>query len=148
MLVRSRRFNIPTADALNAVQREMETLFGRVLNDSNTNGDTARHWRAPVAMWEDADKVFLELEIPGVAKDSLDITVHNGTMQVTGERKTPEGDRKYWVNDRVYGKFERTIQLPEDVDSDSIDARYADGVLSIVLSKRPEAQPKKITIKD
>ena len=148
MLLRTRRFNVPAVDALATVQREMENLFGRVLNETSDSNGATRGWRAPVAMWDDADKVFLEIEIPGVTKDSLDLTVHNGMMRISGERKAPEGERNYWVNDRTYGPFDRTIALPEDVDADNIDARLADGVLHIVLSKHPEAQPKKITVKD
>lgn len=148
MLLRTRRFNVPSADALSTVQREMENLFGHVLSDASQNGQTTHGWRTPVAMWDDADKVFLELELPGVARDSLDVSVHKGTMRISGERKAPEGDRNYWVNDRVYGTFERNVALPEDVDADSIDARLTDGVLHIELSKRPEAQPKKITVRD
>jgi HSP20 family protein len=125
----------------------MENLFGRILNDSNSNGGATRGWRASVAMWDDAGKVFLEVEIPGVNKDSIDLTVHNGILHISGERKLPEGDRSYWVNERLYGTFDRTISLPDDVDADSIQAELIDGVLRIELSKKPEAQPKKIAVK-
>ena len=91
--------------------------------------------------------MFVELELPGVSKDDIDVTVHNGMVRVSGERKLPEGNRNYWVNDRVYGPFDRAINLPEDVDADSIDAELSDGVLRITLSKKPEAQPKKIAVK-
>lgn len=148
MLVRTRRFSFPGNDTLGAMQREMEHLFGRFLNDSAENGGATRGWRAAVAMWDDTDKVFLEIELPGVKKDSIDLTVHNGMMRISGERKVPEAERNYWVNERVYGPFDRAIALPEDVDPDSIDAQLTDGVLHIVLSKKPEAQPKKIAVKD
>ncbi|WP_010583356.1 Hsp20/alpha crystallin family protein [Schlesneria paludicola] len=147
MFVRTRRFNLPTTDALTTVQREMENLFGRVLHDATENSSNYG-WRAPIAMWEDADKVYLELDVPGVAKDTVDLTVHDGVLRITGERKTPEGDRTYWANERNYGTFGRTVALPKDVDADNIDAHLTDGVLQIVLSKRPEAQPKKIALKD
>lgn len=148
MLLRTRRFNVPTNETLGAMQREMEHFLGRFLNDTAENAGAARGWRAAVAMWDDADKVFLEMELPGVTKDSIDLTVHNGLMRISGERKAPEGDRNYWVNERLYGPFERAIALPEDVDPDTIDAQLTEGVLRIVLSKKPEAQPKKITVKD
>lgn len=101
-----------------------------------------------IAMWDDADKLYLDVEVPGVTKDTIDVSVHKGVMRIAGERKAPEGDRNYWVNDRVYGTFERTINLPEDVDADSIDAQLSEGVLHVVVSKRPEAQPRKITVRD
>jgi len=126
----------------------MEDFFGRLLNERPADGDSVRRWRAPVAMWQEGDKVFIEYEVPGVNKDSVDVTVHNGTMHVTGERVRPEGERNYWVNERDYGKFDQSVVLPEDVDADSIDAQLTDGVLRIVLTKRPEAQPKKVTLRD
>ena len=126
-----------------AVQREMEHFFGRFLNDTAENGGAVRGWRAAVAMWDEADKVFLEVELPGVKKDSIDLTIHNGLMRISGERKAPETERNYWVNERLYGAFDRAIALPEDVDPDSIDAQLTDGVLHIVLSKKPEAATEK-----
>jgi len=130
------------------MQREMENFFGRFLNESAESHGAARGWRAAVSMWDDANKVFLEVELPGVTKESLDLTVHNGVMRISGERKAPEGERNYWVNERLYGPFDRTIALPDDVDSDNIEAQLSDGVLQITLSKKPEAQPKKIAVKD
>lgn len=146
MLLSARRFSLPTPDTLANVQREMESLFGHVLNGGTENG-TRPSWNSAVAMWEDGDKVYVELELPGISRDSLDLTVHHGVLRITGERPAPEGDRKYRFNQRSYGKFERSFELSDDVDTDSIDAGYTDGVLQIVLSKRPEAQPKKITLK-
>ncbi len=70
-----------------------------------------------------------------------------GTRRSAGERKHPEEDRNYWVNDRAYGAFERAIALPDDVDANSIDAHLTDGVLHITLTKRSEAQPTKVTVK-
>jgi len=148
MLVRTRRFSLPSNGTLGSMQREMENFFGHFLNDSAENGGAVRGWRAAVSMWDDADKVLLEVELPGVKKESIDLTVHNGLMRISGERRAPESERKYRVNERLYGPFDRVIALPEDVDADTIDAQLTDGVLHIVLSKKPEAQPKKIAVKD
>lgn len=147
MLLSTRRFAIPTADPFASMRREMDHLFNRFLTDLPEDGGATRGWFAPVAMWDDTERVYLEVELSGVAKEDVDLTVHNGTLRISGERKLPEGDRNYWVNDRVYGRFDRAISLPEDVDSDSIDAHLVDGVLHIELAKKPEAQPKKITVK-
>jgi HSP20 family protein len=125
----------------------MESFFGRLVNDAPQNGEKTPAWRAPVAMWQNADKFFIEVELPGVTKDSIDLTNHNGLLRISGERKWVETDRNYLVNERVYGTFDRTISLPEDVDADSIDAEFSDGVLRIQLSKKPEAQPRKIAVK-
>ena len=148
MLLRARRFNVPASDALANVQREMENLFGRVLNDESGHENPSGGWIAPVTLWEDNDSVFLDIEVPGVAKESIEVTVHNGVLRITGERNRPTEDRNYRINERVYGTFHRTVNLPEDIDTDRIDARLCEGVLQMVLSKRPEAQPKRITVRD
>ncbi len=146
MLLSTRRVCLPAVDPVSSMRREMDHLFGRLFSDASENGAT-RGWFAPVAMWDDADKVYLEVELPGVSKDAIDVTVHNGLLRISGERKAPEGDRNYWVNDRSYGTFDRALSLPEDVDAESIDAHFTEGVLHIVLSKKPEAQPKKIAVR-
>ena len=146
MLLRTRRIGLP-ADSLASVQREMEQYFGHLLNGHPENQAQVRGWRPIVAVWEDAGKAYIEVELPGVKTEDVDITVHNGVLQISGQRKAPEHERKYAVNDRVYGQFGRAIPLPEDVDTESINAQLADGVLHVVLTKKPEAQPKKISIR-
>lgn len=136
-----------SSDPFSSLHREMESFFGRFLNDTAQNTGATRGWRAAVSLWDNADRVFLEVELPGVSKDSIDLTVHNGILRISGERRTPEEDRNYWVNERLYGTFDRTISLPDDIDPDSIQAELVDGVLKIELAKKPEAQPKKIAVK-
>lgn len=145
MLLSTRRF-APSVDLFAPMRRDLDQLFGRFLNDMSADGGVTRGWYAPVAMWDDNEKVFLEVEMPGISKDDVDLIIQNGMLRISGTRKQPE-ERNYWVNDRSYGAFDRAISLPDDVDADSIDAQLSDGVLHIVLSKKPEAQPKKITVR-
>lgn len=147
MLLSTRRFAAPAVDPFTSMRRDFDHLFGRFLNDQSGDGGVTRGWYAPVAMWDDTEKVYLEIELPGISKDDVDLTVHNGMLRISGERKFPEGERSYWLNDRSYGAFDRAISLPDDVDADSIDAHLCDGVLHVELAKKPEAQPKKITVK-
>jgi HSP20 family protein len=100
----------------------------------------------PVAMWEDADHIFIEAELPGVAEEDVDVTVHNGMLFIRGERRPDEG-RRYLYNGRSFGRFERVITLPEAVNADEVDGTLRDGVLRVDLPKRPEAKPKKIALK-
>lgn len=100
---------------------------------------------APWAWWEDDAGVHLEIELPGVKKDDLELVVHKGQLQLKCERKAEEG-REYRYNDRRYGKFERTIGLPETIDTENVQAEMRDGVLYVTLSKRPEVQPKRISV--
>jgi len=122
----------------------LEALFDRVFGD---DGVTARSWSgAPLAMWEDDDRIYVEAELPGVAGEDLDITVHDGALSIRGERKAEVG-RRYLYNGRSYGRFERTVMLPESVDTDGVQATLKDGLLRVELPKSPESKPKKIAIK-
>jgi len=96
-------------------------------------------------MWEDSDHISIEVELPGVAEKDLDLSVHNGMLFIRGQR-TPEEGRRYLFNGRSYGRFERVITLPEAVSTDDVQARLADGVLSITLPKSSEARPKRIAL--
>lgn len=147
MMLRTRRIGLPAMFPLATMQRDMDHFLGRLMHGVPTENGAVRGWHAAVAMWDDSDKVYLEVELPGVKTEDIDVTVHNGMLRISGQRKIPEGDRNYWVNDRGYGPFDRAITLPDDIDADSIDAQMSDGVLHIVLSKKPEAQPKKIAVK-
>ena len=104
-------------------------------------------WRAPASIWEGADTYHIELDAPGVQKEDVELTFDKGTLQVTLERKAPEGERTNWHNERGYGKVTRSVSLPDSVDPNSITAELTNGVLHVTITKRPESQPKKIEVK-
>jgi HSP20 family protein len=124
--------------------REMNQLF-----DALWSGEGARPagWFAPASLWEEGDSFFVEAEMPGVASDQLELTLEKNVLRIAAERKSPEGERTYLHNERVYGRIERSVTLPETVDSDSIEAQLKDGILLVKLHKRPESLPKRIEIK-
>ncbi len=121
---------------------EMDRLFGRMLAAETSDVDRS----LPVAVWEDNDHTYIELELPGVNKEDLEITVEQGRLTIGAERKAPEGERRYLVNQRRYGRFERAFQLPDVVDTEAINADFVGGVLTLTLSKKATAQPRKIEI--
>ena len=121
---------------------EFDTLFNQFFRSEG--GAT---WHTPVSIWE-ADNVFhVEVDAPGVTKEDVDITFEKGTLQVTLERKAPEGERTNWHSERGYGKVSRSFSLPDTVDPNTIGAELTNGVLHVTISKLPEAQPKKIDVK-
>ena len=122
----------------------LDSLFDRVFGDDGAFLGQARSGM-PVAMWQDDDHFYVEVELPGVSDQDLDITVHNGMLSIRGERKPEEG-RRYLYNGRSYGRFERVISLPEAVQADDVQASLKDGILSLTLPKSPEAKPKKIAL--
>lgn len=124
--------------------------FGRDVNDlfdtfvHGANGAPA--WQAPAAIWEEDGRWCLEIELPGVKQEDVDVTLDRNTLRVVAERRAID-DRKYFHQERAYGRIERLITLPETVDADGIEAELRDGVLMLALAKRPELQPRKISIK-
>src|SRR3954447_17045282 len=138
------RNNASLAPAGTGPVNRLDSFFDQVFGDGGSVTRQAWSW-APVAMWEDEDHFFIEAEMPGLSDDDIEVTVHNEMLFIRGERKPEEG-RKYLYNGRSYGRFERTITLPEAVNTDDVQATLTNGVLRIALAKSPEAKSKRIAI--
>ena len=104
-------------------------------------------WRAPASIWEADGTFHIDLDAPGVAKEDVELTFDKGVLQITLDRKAPEGDRTNWHNERGFGRVRRSISLPDTVDPESIAAELTNGVLHVTVTKLPEAQPKRIDVK-
>jgi len=104
---------------------------------------------ARVNMTETEDTLTVECEVPGVAKEDIDISVEGGLLTIRGERKAPEDHPPecYRRRERGSGPFERTLELPAQVDVENVTAKLSGGVLEVVLPKRPDAKPKRIDVK-
>ena len=90
----------------------------------------------------------IEVDVPGVSRESLEITINEGVLEVTGSRTEPERPEFRAVfSDRQFGSFRRAVRLPEDVDPEQVDASLAEGVLKIELHRVPETQPRRVEIK-
>jgi len=129
-----------------ALQNRVNSLF-RDLNDGDDTGSAASFVPA-VDIYEDAQKVVLKLEVPGIDQKDLDVRVENHTLTVKGERKfeAEEKEQNFHRIERRYGSFFRAFTLPSSVDTESVAASYNAGVLKLELAKKPEAQPKQIKI--
>jgi HSP20 family protein len=97
---------------------------------------------------ESSNAVVVRLEIPGVEKEDCDISIEGNTLYIRGERRF---DREhvsdtYYVMERAYGSFERSIPLPRNVDSDAAEATYKNGVLTLMLPKTSSAQARRVPI--
>jgi len=133
----------PNATAVTPTNR-LDSLFDRVFDTGNAFMNQG--WSAiPMAMWEDEDQIHVEAELPGMSESDVEITIHNRTLYLRGERKAEEG-RKYLVNGRAFGKFEQAITLSATVDVDNVRAELKDGVLRIDLPRSPESKPRKIAL--
>lgn len=120
--------------------------FDDLFNQFFRAGEVAT-WRAPASIWESENTFHIEIDAPGVAKEDVELTFDKGTLHVTLERKAPQGERTNWHNERGYGKVSRSVSLPDTVDPETISAELTNGVLHVTITKRPEAQPKKIDVK-
>ena len=120
--------------------------FDNLFNHFFRADDTAI-WRAPASIWEADNTFHIEVDAPGVLKEDVELTFDKGALTVTLERKAPEGERTNWHNERGYGKVSRSVSLPDTVDPETITASLNNGVLHVTITKRPEAQPKKIEVK-
>ena len=129
-----------------ALQNRVNSLF-REMNEGDSPLTTASFVPA-VDIYEDAKKVVLKLEVPGVEEKDLDIRVENNTLTVKGERKfeKEEKEENFHRIERRYGTFYRAFTLPSTVDTEHINAGYNAGVLKLELSKKAEAQPRQIKV--
>ena len=130
-------------------RREMDRLvgdfFGPWAGELQRSG-TASGFPS-LNVWEDADVVYAEAEVPGLKAEDLDISVIGEQLTVKGRRTAPAVDGgTYHRRERSVGEFVRTISLPGEVDADKVEATLADGVLKISLPKAAAAKPRKVTV--
>ncbi len=113
----------------------------------NENGEVL----PSIEVKEDGKEVTLSAELPGISRDDIDVSVDKQMITISGEKKhsaeTKEDD--YFMSERAYGKFSRSLTLPFAVDGDKIDAKYDNGVLTLKIPKppEPEKQVKRVEIK-
>ena len=101
----------------------------------------------PLVVTDDADKIYVEAEIPGIKAEDLDISVVGRTLTLSGERKPEQAqDVNYHRRERKWGSFRKALTLPEDVNAEAIKAECKNGVLRIELPKAEHSKPRKITI--
>ena len=125
--------------------RAFEPFFARFnfLDDVQPSGT----WAPPVDVAEDAHKISVKVEVPGMNESDLKVNFTDGVLTVSGERELErKEDSNYHRIERAYGSFVRTFTLPRSVDSNGIVASYKNGILEIEIPKKDEAKPKQIQI--
>lgn len=126
------------------LRSELDDAFGQMFGKTFKGCEGAY---SPLSVWEAEDKYHVAIDVPGIKKGDLSLDIQDGHLILTGDRISAE-DLEFLHNERRYGKFKRMIQLPDWVDSASVNATLDAGVLTIVLSKKPDLQPKSIEIQD
>lgn len=108
-------------------------------------------WLTPASEASVQDDAYrIAIELPGVAEEDIDVSVHDGVVRVSGEKKTSheEEGETWYFSERQFGSFSRSFRVPPDADQDAVEAELDDGVLTLVLPKRsePEASAKSVKI--
>jgi len=106
-------------------------------------------WCPAIDVYEDKDSICVRAEVPGMKKEDLDISLHDGVLTLAGERKAPQREEgvETYRSERFVGRFQRTVTLSAPVDADKIKAAYADGILTVRFPKAEAAKPKQIQVK-
>jgi HSP20 family protein len=137
--------------------RELDELTNRLAGnlarskrpDSDNSFFSASAWTPVVDIAEDEKEYLLKLELPGIDKKDVRVSVEKGVLHISGERHQEVDETKSKLHrvERSYGSFRRSFSVPENADSSKIAADYKNGVLTLHLPKAPETQPKQIEIK-
>src|SRR5262249_47223344 len=98
---------------------------------------------------ETKDSYLFKADLPGVKEEELDISLTGNRLTVSGQRQEEKKDEgeTYYAYERRYGTFSRAFTLPDGVDAEHVQAGLKDGVLTVVVPKKPEVQPKRIQVK-
>lgn len=142
-MIPTRSLWLSPLERLYAIQRELDRAF-----ETETNGTTAS-WVPPMDVVETADEVLCQLEVPGLTPDDIELRVQDNTLVVSGEKKPATEQEKeggFRSVERRYGRFERSFTLPRTIDTNHVQARHQNGVLTIVLPKAEASKPRRIHI--
>ncbi|MEQ1439697.1 Hsp20/alpha crystallin family protein [Fontimonas sp. SYSU GA230001] len=124
---------------------EVNRLFERTTDASSA---ATADWVPPVDIEEYADRFVLHADVPGIEPSSIEITLEKGVLTLSGTREqaVEQNGVERRRSERASGKFLRRFVLPDTVDADSVSASGKNGVLEVVIPKRPQAQPRKIAV--
>ncbi len=138
-------------DVHGEMNRLFDEMFGGLARRSGgRQGEgVADSWSPALDVLHEDGDVLVRAELPGVKPDDVDITLSRGVLTISGQRKAEQEQQGqgYYVRERRYGSFRRSLVLPEGIDESKINARYEDGVLEVRIAGAAAVQePKKIQI--
>ena len=130
----------PTFGRLASLQDELDQLFESPL----------QAWAPALDVHEDKDGYTIRVELPGMKREDIEVSLQDGALVISGERKEEKVHEGTEVHrqERYYGKFTRALTLPAAVTGDKVKAQYKDGILTVTLPKAEEAKPKAITVSE
>ena len=128
-------------------QTALDDAFGRFFGTGALGGLTGQAWSPAIDVHEDANNLVVIAELPGLKKEEIEVSLHDGVLTLSGERKVEkvEGRHAHLV-ERFVGKFKRSLALPSEVAADKVMAAYEGGILTVTLPKVEAAKPRKIAL--
>jgi HSP20 family protein len=135
-------------DRLTNLRDEINRLFD--LPESAMNRESEFFgWAPAIDLYEDNDHLIVKAELPGMKKEDIEVSLHNESLVISGERKSESGNGRSETSrsERFFGRFQRSLVLPKPVDPNEVTATYKDGILTVSLSKTEESKPKQIAVK-
>lgn len=134
---------------LASMQDRMNRMWGSFPDRGSEDVTSRGRWVPPVDIYEsDAREVMLQIDLPGLRREDIDVTVENNTLTVKGDRRRDESldEDRYHRIERATGAFSRSFTLPNTLDGGKVRAEYRDGVLTIAVPLREEARPRQIQV--
>ncbi len=137
----------PSLGRLSDLRDEIDRLFESPLGETRTS-QLLSGWTPALDVYEEKDHFIVKAELPGLKKEDIEVSFHDGGLSISGERKseTDHEDAEVCRAERFFGRFQRTVTLPTPVAVDKARASYKDGVLTVTLPKTEEAKPKHIDV--
>jgi HSP20 family protein len=138
--------NWSSFDRLSSLRDEMSRLFD--FSWPSRDSGLFSGWSPALDVYDDKDNLVVKVELPGLKKEDINISLHEGVLTVSGERKQERDNKagESFRSERYFGKFQRSVTLPTAVDCGKVSASYKDGILSVSLPKAEEAKPKQIAV--
>ena len=138
----------PSFGRLASLHDELDRLFESPLSELTRTSQLLSGWTPALDVYEDKESFVVKAELPGMKKEDIEVSLHDGSLSISGERKseTKHKDAEVYRAERFYGRFQRMVTLPAAVAGDKVTAQYKDGVLTVMLAKTEEAKPKHIDV--
>ena len=135
-------------DRWSNLRDDLDALFEMPFwSNFGRQGQLFSGWTPTLDLYQNADNLIARVELPGMRKEEIEISLHDGMLTISGERKSESGEaERAERTERYVGKFRRSISLPTQVDANKVNATYRDGILTITLPKAEEAKPKQIQV--
>ena len=138
----------PALDRWSNLRDELNSFFDVPFWSNSGRADQLfTGWSPALDLYESGDHLVAVVELPGMRKEEIDISLHDGTLTISGERKRESNNGETAQRtERYVGTFRRSISLPTRVDPSKVSATYQDGILKVTLPKAEEAKPKQIQV--